>query len=210
MCCRFYMEMSEELRPIVEAANRSALGARMVAALGRPVRTQGEMRPTDIVPVLAPNRAGRQAVFPMLWGFTLEGRASPVINARSETAAQKPTFRESWKSRRCVIPASYYFEWEHLQNAAGQKKSGDKFMLQSPDSEMTYLAGLYRMESRRDLSYPVFTILTRAPGESIRFIHDRMPLILPKSAVGAWLSPQSDPDSVLRQALTDPAFEKTI
>ena len=210
MCCRFYMEMSEELRPIVEAANRSALGARMVAALGRPVRTQGEMRPTDIVPVLAPNRAGRQAVFPMLWGFTLEGRASPVINARSETAAQKPTFRESWKSRRCVIPASYYFEWEHLQNAAGQKKSGDKFMLQTPDSEMTYLAGLYRMESRRDFSYPVFTILTRAPGESIRFIHDRMPLILPKSAVGAWLSPQSDPDSVLRQALTDPAFEKTI
>lgn len=210
MCCRFYMEMSEELRPIVEAANRSALGARMVAALGRPVRTQGEMRPTDIVPVLAPNRAGRQAVFPMLWGFTLEGRASPVINARSETAAQKPTFRESWKSRRCVIPASYYFEWEHLQNAAGQKKSGDKFMLQTPDSEMTYLAGLYRMESRRDLSYPVFTILTRAPGESIRFIHDRMPLILPKSAVGAWLSPQGDPDSVLRQALTDPAFEKTI
>lgn len=210
MCCRFYMEMSEELRPIVEAANRSALGARMVAALGRPVKTQGEMRPTDIVPVLAPNRAGRQAVFPMLWGFTLEGRASPVINARSETAAQKPTFRESWKSRRCVIPASYYFEWEHLQNAAGQKKSGDKFMLQTPDSEMTYLAGLYRMESRRDFSYPVFTILTRAPGESIRFIHDRMPLILPKSAVGAWLSPQSDPDSVLRQALTDPAFEKTI
>lgn len=210
MCCRFYMEMSEELRPIVEAANRSALGARMVAALGRPVRTQGEMRPTDIVPVLAPNRAGRQAVFPMLWGFTLEGRASPVINARSETAAQKPTFRESWKSRRCVIPASYYFEWEHLQNAAGQKKSGDKFMLQTPDSEMTYLAGLYRMESRRDFSYPVFTILTRAPGESIRFIHDRMPLILPKSAVGAWLSPQSDPYSVLRQALTDPAFEKTI
>ena len=83
-------------------------------------------------------------------------------------------------------------------------------MLQTPDSEMTYLAGLYRMESRRDFSYPVFTILTRAPGESIRFIHDRMPLILPKSAVGAWLSPQSDPDSVLRQALTDPAFEKTI
>ena len=123
MCCRFYMEMSEELRPIVEAANRSALGARMVAALGRPVRTQGEMRPTDIVPVLAPNRAGRQAVFPMLWGFTLEGRASPVINARSETAAQKPTFRESWKSRRCVIPASYYFEWEHLQNAPGRRKA---------------------------------------------------------------------------------------
>ena len=210
MCYRFYMEMSEELRPIVEAANRSALGAKMVAALGRPIKTQGEIRPTDIVPVLAPNRAGRQAVFPMLWGFTLEGRTSPVVNARSETAAQKPTFRESWRTRRCVIPASYYFEWEHLINAAGQKKTGDKFMLQTPDSEMTWLAGLYRMETRLDLRFPVFTVLTRPPGDSIRFIHDRMPLILPKSAVSAWLSPNADPAAVAAQALTDPAFEKTI
>ncbi|MBQ1504729.1 MAG: SOS response-associated peptidase family protein [Oscillospiraceae bacterium] len=210
MCCRFYMEMSEDLRPIVEAANRSQLGEKMVAKLGRPVKTQGEARPTDLVPVLAPNRAGKQTVFPMVWGFSLEGRTSPVINARVETAAQKPTFRESWQSRRCVIPASYYFEWEHLTNAAGQKKTGDKYMLQTYGSEMTWLAGLYRIETCRGLSYPVFTILTRAPGEKLRFIHDRMPLVLPREAVYDWIRPDGDPDEVAKQALTELEFGKTI
>ena len=109
MCCRYYMEMSPELRPIIEEANRSALKARIVDKLGRPLITEGEVRPTNIVPVIAPNRAGARTVFPMVWGFTLPHSSSPLVNARVETASTKPTFKESWERRRCIIPASYIF-----------------------------------------------------------------------------------------------------
>ena len=131
MCCRYYMEMSPELRPIIEEANRSALKERIVDKLGRPLITEGEVRPTNIVPVIAPNRTGARTVFPMVWGFTLPRSSSPMVNARVETASTKPTFKESWERRRCIVPASYYFEWEHLINAAtGKAMTGDKYMIQ--------------------------------------------------------------------------------
>ena len=118
-----------------------------------------------------------------------------MVNARSETAARKTSFRESWKSHRCVIPASWYFEWEHLLGTGGKKKTGAKYLIQPRGAGMTWLAGLYRLED--DL--PVFTVLTREPAESIRFIHDRMPLILGKEHINAWMDPESDPGFGLRR-----------
>ena len=185
MCCRYWAEESPELRAIVEEMNRSPLVAKWHRTTG--ITTAGEVRPTDVVPVIAPDRKGERAVFPMKWGFS--GR-SLLLNARAETAASKPTFKESWERRRCIIPASWYFEWEHLTGSDGKKHTGDKFMLQPKE-------GL-----------PVFVILTREPGEEIRFIHDRMPLILPEDAINAWIRPDGDPEEVMKLALTDMMFEK--
>ena len=211
MCCRYYMEMSPELRPIIEEANRSALKERIVDKLGRPLITEGEVRPTNIIPVIAPNRSGARTVFPMVWGFTLPRSSSPMVNARVETASSKPTFKESWERRRCIIPASYYFEWEHLINAAtGKAKTGDKYMIQPKGSAVTWLAGLYRIEEMSGIQVPVFTVLTREPSEEIRFIHDRMPVILPREAVAEWIRPDSKPDEIIKEAMTDMVFEKTI
>ena len=57
-----------------------------------------------------------------LFGDSGQARSSsPMVNARMETASTKPTFKESWERRRCIVPASYYFEWEHLINAATGK-----------------------------------------------------------------------------------------
>jgi putative SOS response-associated peptidase YedK len=132
------MEMSPELRPIIEEANRSALKERIVDKLGRPLITEGEVRPSNIVPVIAPNRSGARTVFPMVWGFNLPRSSSPMVNARVETASSKPTFKESWERRRCIIPASYYFEWEHLFNAAtGKAKTGDEYMIHPKGSAVT-------------------------------------------------------------------------
>ena len=209
MCCRYYMEMSPELRPIIEEANRSALKERIVNKLGRPMVTEGEVRPTNIVPVIAPNRSGARTVFPMVWGFTLPRSSSPMVNARMETASTKPTFKESWERRRCIVPASYYFEWEHLINAAtGKAKTGDKYMIQPKGSAVTWLAGLYRIEDISGIQVPVFTILTREPSEEIRFIHDRMPFILPESEAGKWIDPNRNPHMLLGSAVTDVVFEK--
>ena len=211
MCCRYYMEMSPELRPIIEEANRSPLKERIVDKLGRPLVTEGEVRPTNIVPVIAPNRSGARAVFPMVWGFTLPRSSAPMVNARVETASTKPTFKESWERRRCIVPASYYFEWEHLINAAtGKAKTGDKYMIQPKGSEITWLAGLYRIEEMSGIQVPVFTVLTREPSEEIRFIHDRMPVILPGEAVEEWIRPDNKPDEIIKDAMTDMVFEKAV
>ena len=201
MCCRYYMEESPELRPYVEAARRSPLLEKMVAHLARPLIVSGEVRPTNIVPVIAPSRKKEPAVYPMVWGFT--GKLAPLVNARSETAAGKPTFRESWEKRRCVIPASWYFEWEHRAAPDGTQKTGDKYMIQPAGASSLFLAGLYRMETQGDLTYPVFTVLTREPTEALRRLHDRMPVILPRSAVAAWIDPDGRPEAILGAALRD-------
>ena len=203
MCCRYYIDASPSFWEAVEAMNRSPLMKRMVEVLEKRAVTEGEVRPTNIVPVLAPDHDGNRAVYPMLWGFT--GKSGPLINARSETAAEKPTFRESWQKRRCVVPASWYTEWTKRVEA---HKAGDRYNVRPLGGEPTYLAGLYRFESKDGFRYPVFTVLTREPAESIRFLHDRMPVILPPNVIDAWIRPGSDPDKVLQSAVLDLAFDK--
>ena len=205
MCTRYYMELSPELRPYIDRAFHSPLKDRMVAKMGRPLVTEGEVRPTDIAPVVAPDNSHRPTVYPMIWGFTnpQEG-GKPLVNCRVETAGFKPFWRESWQRRRCIIPCSYYFEWEHYTGNDGKMHTGDKYMIRPDGSSMTWLCGLYRIEE----GLPYFVILTREPGEEIRFIHDRMPLIMPEQLVNEWIRPDVKPEELLPYALTDMIFEK--
>ena len=196
MCCRYLLEESPELRPIIEAMNRSPLAGRLFSSAS--LRCAGEVRPSDAAPVFAPDRRGAPAVFPMKWGFS--GK-SLIINARTETAASRPMFRDSWQSRRCAVPASCYFEWEHPASPESWKRTGTKYRLQQ-DAALTWLCGLYRLEE----GVPCFVILTREPGESIRFIHDRMPLILPEDAAMEWIRPETRPEDLLSLARTEPLF----
>lgn len=206
MCCRYELSASPRLHPYVEAAKRAPLTAKLEAQLHRPLRTEGEIRPTDLVPVLAPSRTGRAAVFPMVWGLT--GRKSPLFNARAETAGSKPTFRESWASRRCVVPASWYDEWEHAETPDGKKRRGVQYRIQAAGEPLTYLAGLYRLTERDGPTVPEFVILTREAAEDLRRIHDRMPVILPESAISRWLDPAAKPEEMLCLALTELRVER--
>ena len=199
MCCRYYIEETTEMQEIVSDMMRSSLVRKWNGLF--PIKTYGQMSPTDIVPVIASNRKRQRAVFPMKWGFT--GKTL-LMNARVETAAVKPTFKDAWKSHRCIVPASYYFEWEHLIGNNGKTKTGDKYAIQSQGSSMTWLCGLYRFEN----DMPFFVILTREPGEQIRFIHDRMPLILPEHMVNSWIDPDADPEELVKEAVTDVVAEK--
>ena len=199
MCCRYYADLSPELRPIVEEMNHSPLVSRWHKTGA--VKTCGEIRPADVAPVIAPNRKGERAVYPMKWGYS--GRTL-LLNARMETAAEKPTFRDDWARHRCIVPASWYFEWEHLPGKDGRKRTGDKYMIQPKDTAVTWLCGLYRIEN----GMPVFVVLTREPGEEIRFIHDRMPLIMPDKLVNEWIRPGVRPEELLPHALTEMVFEK--
>jgi len=205
MCTRFYVEPeTDDTMEIIGEMQRSSLTRKFIHA-GSAILTSGEIRPSNVVPVLAPDRYGKTAAFPMKWGFRIPGR-SLLVNARTETAAQKPTFRESWEKHRCIIPASWYYEWEHMAGSDGRVRTGDKYMIQSRGSSMTWLCGLYRIED----GLPCFAVLTREPPEDLRRIHDRMPLILPKDRLDDWINPRTRPENLLQYTLTDMIAEKAV
>ena len=206
MCYRYQLAMSPKLEPIAEAARKSKLYYNNIGRLGKPVSTVGEIFPDYIVPVLAPNKDGKKTVYPMLWGYRIQGLGRPLANARSETASEKETFREGWATHRCIVPASWYYEWEHFKSATGKIKAGDKYAIMQKDTELMYFCGLYRIED----NYPHFVILTRPAAESIAFIHDRMPVIIPEDAVDCWIDPQFNPHVVMQEAVKDMVFEKEI
>ena len=160
-----------------------------------------DIHPTDLAPVIAPDRNGQPAIFPMQWGYNAR---SLLINARVETAAEKPTFREDWIRHRCIISASGYYEWEHLSAPDSKSKTGDKYAIHPMHSTMTWLCGLYRIEA----GLPHFVVLTREPADNIRFIHDRMPLLLSEDYLSSWLAPTTNPVGLLQHAITDMTFLK--
>lgn len=105
---------------------------------------------------------------------------------------------------RCIVPASWYFEWEHQTAPDGKKMTGQKYAIRPKGSDLTWLCGLYRLEN----GFPHFVILTREPGKEIAFIHDRMPLMMPKEAVGDWINPRYRASEILPHTLTECAYEK--
>ena len=211
MCTRYLMELSPELRPIIEAARHSSLTGKMVDQLGKALKTEGEVRPTDMVPVIAPDKKGVQQIYPMIWGFSFPGMDRPIVNARVETAPEKPSFKEGWKKRRCIIPASYYFEWDHIQ-VGNRMKVKDKYAIQPRNQQVTWLAGLYRIQQTDNgFQYPVFTVLTRKPSVDLEKIHDRMPVILAEDVIADWINPAtfvSDVKKIAESSLTDMIIEK--
>ena len=205
MCTRYFMDDAPKwLAEEFAYALSSSLADKFIKHFGKPVITRGEIRPTDITPVFAPNRNGTRAIYPMKWGFTNPNHNSTIFNARTESAGVKSTFKSAWKSHRCAIPASYYFEWEHFKNANGKEKTGDKYLIQPKGADITWLCGLYRIEN----GFPTFVVLTKEPCEELRFIHDRMPLILPDDVIDEWLKPDTNPDDLLSYAVNDMIYEK--
>lgn len=190
MCGRFWIdpETSEaELQRIIDILNRKQSES---SSPGQ-IKT-GEICPTDVAPVIANSRARTIKPFLMQWGFSGIGtNARPVINARSETALEKSMFREPLLERRCLIPASHYFEWQ----AQGQSKIKHALKTVEP---MIYMVGIYRFEPNQSL--PVFSILTKEAAPDIQHIHTRMPFIIPREHCHEWLSPNADVRELLEIA----------
>ena len=181
MCTRFYVEPAS-YQSLITRAQRIQLANDIMVKLGKPLTMCGEMRPTD----------------------------APVVNCRLETADKKEMWKDSWFRRCCVIPCSWYFEWEHFRSPDGKRsKVGDKYLIQPKGADTTLLAGFYRIEERKGLQVPVFSVLTRDATEELRAIHDRMPLILRREDVSAWIRPDGNPREISQRALTEMCLEKT-
>ncbi|MCH5287414.1 MAG: SOS response-associated peptidase [Christensenellaceae bacterium] len=191
MCGRYYIGTEEDaawLREIVDKVEQRHRGSEALARM-----RLGEIFPNQVVPII--DRSGPRL---MKWGYA--GYGNRVINARSETAFEKPMFRRSMLERRCLIPASGYYEWKRNQSGG---KTKQKFALYRPGRPM-HMAGLWREEQGEAL--PVFVILTREAGPDIADIHDRMPVILPEQALEEWLE-GPDPGLLMAQALQDMAYQ---
>ena len=155
----------------------------------------GEVFPGDVAAVIASNRKLEPQAFGMKWGYQLpDGKL--IFNARSETAAQKAMFADGMRQRRCLVPADSYYEWQKT----GQGKQ--KYEIAPSCLDGFFLAGIYRMEQGR----PVFSILTKDPVESIAFIHNRMPVILPNDAMQDWLNPRYNGIEILQTSIQDMRF----
>ena len=187
MCGRYYIDENDPLlRGFVDTARRKG-----------EVKS-GEVFPGDTAAVVANSRKLELGVFPMRWGMERPG-GGLVINARSETAANKPMFRESARLRRCLVPASWYFEWER------RPEGKTKYALRPERGGIVYLGGLYTLD--RD-GTPRFTILTRDAAPGIAFIHDRMPVLVPPEKRDDWLSQQLTLDELLSYAETDVKYKE--
>lgn len=118
---------------------------------------------------------------------------SRMINARAETVAEKPAFRSAFRSRRCLIPTTGFYEWRKLET--GQKQP---YLLRAPGQDILTFAGLWESwtapTGEERLSA---TILTTAANSSVLPIHDRMPVIVSPSDFEAWLNPPATPADVL-------------
>ena len=163
-----------------------------------------DVSPTDRAVVISQSEGGLIAS-KMKWGFRDPYHAGLVINARSESAAEKPMFAESVLERRCVIPASGYYEWD---------RSKSRYRFTRPDGGLVLLAGIFRQEIVTDLhrdpgyddkvrikeqqfTEPHFTILTAPANECMKPVHPRMPVTVDPDEIRKWIMDRGRIDELL-------------
>ena len=167
MCGRYtgYIDDCDELKTIYTAA-RSAYPTTNF--------TVGEIFPTNTVPLLT-GVGGKLRPFAATWGFPGYGKKGVIINARAESAAEKPTFAESFFRRRCIVPTTGYFEWSHDEDKT-------KYLFRRSGQSILYLGALWcRYEDGVR-----FVILTTAANASVASVHHRMPPVLNEAAPIKW------------------------
>ena len=152
--------------------------------------------PTD--PVWAVVQRGRRELRVLRWGLVPSWAkdakgAARLINARAETVLDKPAFRKAFATRRCLLPADGFYEWK--PEGAGKQA----FYLTARDREPLAMAGLYEhWKTAGGQWLSTCTVLTTSAPDELGAIHDRTPLLVPRSAWGTWLDPSlPDPGDLL-------------
>jgi len=164
MCGRFYVDekIEKEIWNIVRDVDQRLK-----------LPTVGEIRPADSALIIH----GESRILTadtMRWGFKQYSSSSLIINARSETVTEKPVFSDSIWQRRCVIPASWFYEWNSKR---------EKVTFKRTDGSVLYMAGFYQRYEEGNC----FVILTTGANNSMKPVHDRMPVILDRNELEEWV-----------------------
>jgi len=193
MCCR-YVLLKDHLLEIFRA-----LGLEPPANFS----SRYNLSPGQVVPAIRTGASGAPAAAALNWGLLpawsrLGGQRRP--NARAETLASKPSFREAFRTRRCLLPASGFYEWEV------RGKARLPWLFRRPDSRPFCLAALWEGRRMPDGSeFETCAIVTTAPNALMRPIHDRMAVVLAPEQFGRWLDPGANPQDLA--PLMEPAPE---
>ena len=159
--------------------------------------------PSQSMPVVVRNSPNR--LVEMQWGLTPSWSKEPraqfsTINARAETITKSPVFRGPFKSRRCLVPASGFYEWQRTE------RGKQPFCIRLKDEELFAFAGLYDVWHDADGNeLHSYTVITTVPNELVASIHNRMPVILRQEDEDSWLDKEADPTQLLALLKAYPA-----
>lgn len=172
-----------------------------LASLDLPFEARYNIAPSQSVLTIGDFGAGLEGRL-MTWGlipsWSTEGKG--FINARAETLEEKPSFSESFRLRRCLIPADGFFEWKRT----GREKR--PFYFQVNDEMPFAFAGIWDTWSNRGDVVTSCAIITTASNELVAELHDRMPAILLDDFYDAWLDPTTDRAVLTRMLKPFPSF----
>ena len=156
-----------------------------------PLVPRYNLAPGQDAPVVVAEGAGR-VLRPMRWGLVPRWAVDPsaaarTINARAETLAKRPAYRDAFRERRCLVPADGFYEWKKV----GGRKVPLRYVVDG--GEPFALAGLFE-PPRAPGEPPTFTVVTTPANELVAEVHDRMPAVLREEDEEAWLDPKrADP-----------------
>jgi len=175
-----------------------------VAGAARNLQPHYNIAPTDPVEVVRPAANGTTELVSMRWGLVPWWWKKPLkqlpasFNARAESVADKPMFRDAFKRHRCIIPASGYYEW--LKRPDGKQP----YFISAADGGVLSFAGLWDRWKNPETGETAIscTIIVTDANELTRPIHDRMPVVLDKADIGPWLNGEAGTE-LLRPATED-------
>ena len=169
MCGRYYVDddTAREIEKLVRQVDEKMRKTENIHLQA------GDVHPSEMAPVVVTDDK-RLSCRWQKWGFPGFSGKQLIINARSESALEKKMFRESVEHRRIVVPATWFYEWN---------KNKEKSIFYRENQPVLYMAGLYNRYQDEDR----FVILTTAANESMKPVHDRMPLLLERDEIEKWL-----------------------
>lgn len=150
---------------------------------------------------------GRRELASLRWGLVPSwsrepSRAVTMINARADTVHEKPAFRAAFRRRRCLVPATGFYEWAAPPAAPGRPARKQPWLLSMHGGAPFAIAGLWeRWQPAVGEPLESCTLITCEPNELVQPIHDRMPVILPPARWAQWLDPGADDPAALRAML---------
>lgn len=176
-----------------------AFGVGVGVTLDWTLPLQFNIAPTQTVAAVRVAEGGRE-LCQLRWGLVPHWADDPkignrMINARAESAATKPAYRDAFKSRRCLVVADGFYEWQKT----GRRKQ--PFYIRLKDDGSFGFAAVWERWSKNGQRIESCSIITTDANELVAAIHDRMPVIVPREAYELWLSPDTQERELLQSLL---------
>lgn len=207
MCGRYYLVTSIETIARLFGVNLNRPGSAMAPSFTRTLTPRYNIAPQQMIPVVR-GADGEREIAMLSWGFVPSWtgdvrEANKPINARCETAAEKPMFRAAMRERRCIVPADGWYEWQ-VDPATGSKTPQLMRVLDDAGRSTCFaMAGVWEAWRSRDpdpsrrVEHESCAIITTGAAKSCAHVHDRMPAILPWNSIDRWLDPNEKDANVL-------------